>query len=145
MSHATCALCGAEQPLVRVYIGMNHPRPNLLAISCTECGRVSSQMRTLGDYLLFSFVYGCLAALFVVLGMFVGPDVEITWVALIGATVPFLFLPAWWATHVAQRLAADAPAEDLTIAQKLIYLLVAITVIGCMVAAGVFGYLMWTP
>jgi hypothetical protein len=143
MSHATCARCGASQPLLRVYLGMQSPRPNLIAISCTECGEVSSQLRTLGDYLLFAVVYGLLAALFVVLGMFVGPDVEVVWVAIVAGLVPFFFLPAWWASLVRERLAGEAPADDLTVAQKLLFLLVAATVIGAMVGGGVFAYLRW--
>jgi hypothetical protein len=44
---------------------------------------------------------------------------------------------------VRERLAGEAPADDLTVAQKLLFLLVAATVIGAMVGGGVFAYLRW--
>jgi len=143
MSHATCVLCGASQPLLRVYIGMQSPRPNLIAISCTECGEVSSQLRTFGDYLLFGATYGAIAVLLIALGMFVGPDVNVAWIALLAAVVPFLFLPAWWAARVRTRLADEAPAQDLTVGQKFVFLFVTITLIASMVGGGVFVYVVW--
>ncbi|MCK5942082.1 MAG: hypothetical protein KAI24_08950 [Planctomycetes bacterium] len=142
MASATCVRCAARQPIGRIYAAITSSQPNILAIRCAQCGEVSSQLRTLGDYLTFAVVYGGIALLFVVLGMRVGPDVDTAWIATIAAVLPYTFLPAWWGVRMGPRLAAIAPAEEIGAGERVLYLLVALTVIGAIIGAGLLGYLL---
>tara|TARA_R110002094_G_scaffold25005_22_gene37307 strand:- start:1514 stop:1957 length:444 start_codon:yes stop_codon:yes gene_type:complete len=146
MATASCALCGASNTVMRVYIGMQHPRPNLLAISCTECGKVSSQLRTLPDYAAFAVIYSLISLGFVIAGMQVlGDSLDIGWIAAIAATIPFAFLPAWWAIRQAAQIAELAPQPDLTLGQKLGYLGIAILIIGGIIGGGLALFLIYGP
>ena len=141
MVHASCALCGASQPLLRVYVGMQHPRPNLLAISCTSCRKVSSQLRTPDDYVRFAIIYGCSTLLLLMIGV-AAVDLHIAWLSLLAATLPAAVLPGWWCARIAHRFEQDAPAQDLTLRQKLLYLSLAVAVIAVIVGVGLFGFLL---
>lgn len=144
MVRATCALCGASNSVMRVYLGMQHPRPNLLALSCKQCGKVSSQLRTLGDYLTFSVIYSAITLPLVILGMhLIGHVLETGWVATIAAVIPFTFLPAWWANRRADQYAQGIPREDISNGRKVLFLLVALGLIGGWIAGGLLIYLVY--
>jgi hypothetical protein len=142
MPSAACALCGARQPLRRVYVGMQHPRPNLLAISCTSCKTVSSQLQSLDDYLRFAVIYGCSTLLLLALGVAALEDVHIAWLSLVAAALPAAVLPGWWCARIAHRFQTDAPSNDLTLRQKLLYLFSATSVIAVIVGVGLFAFLL---
>lgn len=144
MAKATCALCGARNGVMRVYIGMQHPKPNLIAISCTECGEVSSQLRTLTEYATFAVVYGLITLGLLIVGILAIDDaLEVYWTATIAAILPFTFLPAWWATRQADALAAAAPQEDITFGQKIGYTTVALLIISGLLGSGLAVFLIY--
>lgn len=144
MARATCPLCGADNPIVRVYLGMQHPRPNLIALSCKECGETSSQVRTLGEYITFSVVYSIIALVLVIIGMNVLEEsLDLGWIATIAGIVPFTFLPAWWASRQADALAEIAPAKDIPVGAKMVNLSLAIALIAGIIGGGLLVYLVY--
>ena len=119
-------------------------QPNLIGLACKQCGKVSSQLRTLGDYIAFSLIYSLITLLLVAVGMAtLGEDLHLDWIATIAAILGFAFLPAWWSTRQASVLAAQAPQQDLTVGKKLGYLLVTIAVLATVLGGGLFAYLVW--
>jgi len=144
MGRATCALCGARNSIIRVYLGMQHPRPNLIALSCKECGKTSSQMRTLGDYVGFAIIYSIITLLLVILGINVlGETLDTGWIATIAGILPFTVLPAWWSSRQADALAKLAPCEDISITSKITYLLITISLIAGIIGGGLLVYLVY--
>lgn len=144
MTRATCARCGARNSIIRVYLGMQHPRPNLIALSCKECGETSSQMRTIGEYTTFSVIYSIITLVLVVIGINVlGNAFDVGWIAAIAGILPFTVLPAWWSTRQADALAKLAPCDDISITLKITYLLIAIALIAGIIGGGLLAYLVY--
>ncbi len=142
MAHATCVLCGASNPLTRVYAAMGSPRPNLVPIACSACGKVSSQLRSLGEYLAFGAVYAAIATVLMITGIALFEERWDTWIAVVAGAMPFAFLPGWWAARQAASLAARAPTEDLSVGQKLLYLLATLVEIAAILGGALLAYLL---
>lgn len=142
--HAVCVPCGVHNSLLRVYLAMKSPAPNLIALACKSCGGTAPQLRSPAEYVLFSTIYSGITLTLLIAALTVaGSGERIVWYATLSASVPFLFLPAWWALQNTPKLAAAAPAEDLTLSEKLVCLALSIAIIVTILGGGLFAFLLY--
>jgi len=144
VARATCALCGASNPVARVYLAFWNPSPNIISLSCNQCGETASQVRNRSEAVRFAVAYALTALPLVVLGLNVlGSTLDRVWILAIAATLPFTVLPAWWATRQADSLAQLAPAQELTTRAKISYLLTVVAVIKIIFGTGLLLYFVY--
>lgn len=144
MARATCALCGASNPIARVYLAIRDPGPNIISLSCKHCGETASQVRNRSEAVRFAAAYALTALPLAVVGLNVlEGTLDQAWTLVIAAILPFTVLPAWWANRQADSLAQSAPAKEITTRAKISCMLIMVAVIKIIFGTGLLLYLVY--
>ncbi|MFK7738721.1 MAG: hypothetical protein AB8H80_00250 [Planctomycetota bacterium] len=109
----------------------------------------SPQLQSLGDYLKFASVYAIVVLILLAACLAAVADADqLPWITALCATVPFAFLPEWWATHQRQQNSTFAPASAAgtdsihSTLERICYLLVTIAVVTVLLGGGMLAILL---